>query len=57
MLVSPFHSPPQLGTRIPQRQIVPGLSLFGIVAAVVPLNDQSSAVANGGGVCVSVIRV
>lgn len=56
MLISPFHSPPQLGTRIPQQQRVRELSLFGIVAAVVPPNNQSSAVVNEGG-AVSVTRV
>lgn len=40
---------------IPLGQIVAGLSLFGIVAAVVPPNDQSSAVVNEGRV--GVIRV
>lgn len=49
MLVSPFRSPPQLGTHVPQWQRVRELSLFGIAAAVVPPNNQSSAVANGGG--------
>lgn len=50
MLVGPFLSPSQLGTRVPRWQRAPGLSQFGIAAAVVPPNDEGSAVVNGGGV-------